>query len=122
MSTFPHTVSVQDDVTEQGFVSSWNQQRRKLNEDMGTMRIELRSIARIEPTILSTIESGLGRLRKIEREFSFFDLDRQRLGQLGKIFEAMSNLCKQTKFEEKDRFCNQIDSILLRSHVALSVR
>jgi tetratricopeptide (TPR) repeat protein len=96
-----------DSINQEEFIRLWNELRRKIFEETNNISNELRFVAKFELTTAS-IENSIKTLREVASQL-FLDLDQQRIVQLQKIFEASSELCKQTTFEEQERLCFQID-------------
>ena len=94
-------------INQEEFICLWNELRRKNFEETDNISNELRFVAKFELTTAS-IENSIKTLREVENQL-FLDLDQQRIVQLQKVFEATSELCKQTTFEEQERLCFQID-------------
>ena len=90
------------------FVRLWNELQRKSFDDFRSISNDLRLLVNVELTT-AWIERGIERIKALVSRV-FFDLDRQRLNQLQKIFETALELCKQVTFEEQERLCIQIDN------------
>lgn len=95
-------------VKQDTFFTLWKALQQNDLGQARTTSIELRSISRVEVTAAS-VEEALKRLRAVENTL-IFDLDKQRVGELQKILEAMLDLSTQSAFEEQERFCHQIES------------
>jgi tetratricopeptide (TPR) repeat protein len=93
---------------QEEFVHEWNELLRKNAENMRTLSLELESIAKVELTTAS-VEQSLERIRAVE-QLVFFDLDHQRVRELQRVLEMISDLSKQFAFEEQERICTQIDN------------
>ncbi|EDN70547.1 conserved hypothetical protein [Beggiatoa sp. PS] len=90
------------------FVTLWNNLRQKKTDEIGRIKRELRLLHNVQLTT-AFLEDAIERAKKIIHRF-FFDLEQQRVRQLQQILEMALVLCKQTRFEEKERLCSQIDS------------
>ncbi len=90
------------------FVQPWNELRRKKFEEVRATSSELRFLTNVELTT-AWLENEIRRVKSLVSGL-FFDLDRQRVGQLQIILETTLDLCKQVTFEEQERLCIQIDT------------
>ena len=90
------------------FVRLWNKlQSEKFNRARAISN-KLRLLDNFELTTV-WLEDNL-RLAEDVRSDLFFELDRQRVGELCSIFETVLELCKQMTFEEQERLCYLLDS------------
>src|SRR6266536_2073592 len=90
------------------FVQQWIELQRRNAEDARMTSVELSGIAKVELTTAS-VEDSLKRIRAIERRI-FFDFDQQKVRELQRILEMMSDLSRQFAFEEQERFSTQISA------------
>jgi len=89
------------------FVTLWNHLRQKKTDEIGRIKSELRLLHNVQLTT-AFLEDAIERAKGVIHRF-FFDLEQQRVRQLQQILENALVLCKQTRFEEKERLCSQID-------------
>jgi cold shock CspA family protein/Flp pilus assembly protein TadD len=90
------------------FARLWDTLRRRRFDDYRVITNEFSYLMRIE-IVPSAIENCISRIRSIG-ELLFFELDRERLRESQRILEVTVELCRQTAFEERERFCLQADS------------
>jgi hypothetical protein len=102
-------IAVPGGVIDEGqFIGLWKVLQLKFTEQERAHSVKLRPITQQVELKQASVEQWYKVLREIEA-FPFFDLDRQRLQEVLKVFETMADLCVQTAFEEKERRCHQID-------------
>lgn len=90
------------------FARLWDTLRRRHFDDYRVVISEFRYLMRIE-IVPSTIENCINQLPPIG-ELLFFDLDRERVREVQRILESALELCRQTSFEDRERFCLQAES------------
>ena len=96
------------DVTERlaDFVRPWNELRNKKSNAARNTSDKLRLLNNFDLTT-SWLEDNI-RFAEDIRSNLFFDLDKQRVGELQRLLEAALELCKQVTFEERERLCIQL--------------
>ncbi|MCL0070615.1 tetratricopeptide repeat protein [Dehalococcoidia bacterium] len=101
-------VSVPLSITRiQDFIQLWNILGRNRLDEMRTILDEFHFLNKVKLTT-AWLENAIERAKSIEHRL-YLDLDKQRVGQLQRIFETCLDLCKQVVFEERERLCIQID-------------
>jgi tetratricopeptide (TPR) repeat protein len=95
-------------INRDDFLQKWKELQRKKAEEKRNLSTEMSFIAKADLTI-SSLEDRITRIKGIESNL-LFNLDQQRIRELQKVFEIAYDLCKQNTFEEKERYCDQIDT------------
>jgi len=95
-------------ISRADFFQKWQELQRKEAEEKRNISTEMSFIAKAELTI-SSLEDRITRIKGIESTL-LFNLDQQRTRELQKVLEIAYDLCKQSTFEEKERYCDQIDT------------
>ena len=90
------------------FVHPWNELRNERLSKARTISDRLQLFNNFELTT-AWLEDNI-RLAEDIRSNLFFKLDQQRVGELQRILEATLELCKQVRFEERERLCIQLRS------------
>ena len=99
--TIPDTIKRFSD-----FAGPWNELRRgKFNRARGVSN-ELRLLENFDLTT-AWLEDNIRHTEGI-RSRLFFELDKQRVGEVRGIFKTALELCKQVTFEERERLCLQL--------------
>lgn len=95
-------------INRDDFLQKWKELQRKKAEEKRNISTEMSFIAKADLTI-SSLEDRITRIKGIESNL-LFNLDQQRIRELQKVLEIAYDLCKQSTFEEKERYCDQIDT------------
>ena len=95
-------------INREEFLQLWKELQRKKAEEKRSVSTEVSFIAKVDLTIAS-LEDRIARIKGIEASL-LFNLDQQRIRELQKVLEIAYDLCKQNTFEEKERYCDQIDT------------
>ena len=90
------------------FVRPWDELRNHKSNAARTTSDELRLLNNFDLTT-SWLEDNI-RFAEDIRSSLFFELDRQRVGELQRILKTALELCKQVTFEERERLCFQLRS------------
>lgn len=88
------------------FVRPWDELRNKKSNATRNTSDKLRLLNNFDLTT-SWLEDNI-RFAEDIRSNLFFDLDKQRVGELQRILEAALELCKPVTFEERERLCIQL--------------
>jgi hypothetical protein len=89
------------------FARLWNVLRQRHFEDYRFVTTEFRFLTQIE-IASSSLEDSISRLPAIG-DLLFFDLDKRRLRDFQIILESAFQLCLQSAFEERERYCLQAE-------------
>ncbi len=89
------------------FVKWWNELRQHANSEHNRLCAELRSLKGCQLTG-AWLGNGIEQLKGVTDRL-MFDLDRQRVLELKDVLDQAMELCKQNRFEEVERLCNQTD-------------
>ena len=88
------------------FVRPWNELRDKKFNKARAVSNKLRLLDNFELTT-AWLEDNIILAAGIRSDL-FFTLDQQRIGELRRLLETALELCKQVRFEERERFCIQL--------------
>ena len=88
------------------FVCPWNELRNEKSNAIRNTSDKLRLLNNFDLTT-SWLEDNIRFVEDIRSDL-FFDLDKQRVGELQRILETALELCKQVTFEERERLCIQL--------------
>ena len=103
MSIVPsHSVERKSD-----FIQLWHELRRNQFSKARTISNDLRVLQTFELSA-AWLEDNIRRIENI-RSNLFFELDKQRVTELGKILDTALELCKQRAFGEREHRCKLLD-------------
>ena len=89
------------------FIQLWHELRRNQFSKARTISNDLRVLQTFELSA-AWLEDNIKRIENI-RSNLFFELDKQRVTELGKIFDTALELCKQRAFGEQEHRCKLLD-------------
>ena len=98
----PHSVKRKSD-----FIQLWHELRRNQFSKARTISNDLRVLQTFELSA-AWLEDNIRRIENI-RSNLFFELDKQRVTELGKILDTALELCKQRAFGEREHRCKLLD-------------
>ena len=107
-----HSVKLKSD-----FIQLWHEFRRNQFSKTRTISNDLRVLQTFELSA-AWLEDNIRRAENI-RASLFFELDKQRVAELGKILDTALELCKQKAFGEREHRCKLLDGYCddLLSHI-----
>lgn len=95
------------DLSQRDFTSLWDKLTQKHAEETRKVNTDLRHFNSFQLTT-AWLEDAVEQCKRVVDKLRF-DLDRERVWHLQEVLEHTVELCKQDRFEVRERLCNQID-------------